>query len=222
MSSLVRSAVVRRRDEIRRAFTSDTPLPQFVVVPRFLSESIAEDVAGICQSAPYSTYCAYTPAPDSGAVYAGFCEPDEQNYYVTIHERPRMAVAQLELLESAFDAPELIMLLAELTGIDVTRLVRPAVVSCWGAGSFFEPHTDHDPHRGVRLVVSLSLTTDWKQVYGGTTVYAWRGGDAVVRVKPRFNQAVLFAPSPRSVHWVEQIAACAPGHRRFTWTASFA
>jgi 2-oxoglutarate-Fe(II)-dependent oxygenase superfamily protein len=87
------------------------------------------------------------------------------------------------------------------------------------AMSFVEAHTDHVPKQ--KLVLSLSLTEQWEESYGGTAVFAWTGLERAVRIPPRLNTAVLFVPFSGSFHWVEQISKNAPAKRRFTWTLFF-
>jgi Rps23 Pro-64 3,4-dihydroxylase Tpa1-like proline 4-hydroxylase len=142
--------------------------------------------------------------------------------YVTIHQRPRVPVPALETLKSEFEAPATLEALREMTGVEVTEMAFAPVLTAWGRGTFLEAHTDAGPKtRPTRLVISVSLTEAWSSDYGGTTVWAWTNEEPL-RLVPTSNQAVLFAPSERTRHWVEPVASHAPERARYTWTLYFA
>ena len=217
-----RRSLFSQLPELNRAFLAPVPLPQFVIVRNLLAAPLLSSVVAACERATYSTYCAYLSSTESGRAEARFVTPNEYDLYVTIHERSPDVIPEIQQLQELFSREETINAISRLTSIPLQRLVPPSVLSCWGPGSFFEAHTDYNPHRPARLVLSLSLTTQWQASYGGSTVYSWSNTDAAVRLQPRLNRGVLFVPSRQSVHWVEQVAAAAPPRRRFTWTASFA
>lgn len=220
MTTPLNPSLLKRRDEIRRGFQSDNPLPQFQVVPDFLRGSILDRVLAGCRNAQYSTFCAYCEPTDRKKVLSEFCEPREGPLYVTVHQRPTYPIRELEWLSELFNTSEALAAVADLTGISAKRC-DDGVLTCWGPETFVEAHTDYVPQRRQKLVLSLSLTEQWDHSYGGTTVFAWTGLGRAVRMPPRLNTAVLFVPFSGSFHWVEQISKNAPAKRRFTWTLFF-
>ncbi len=213
-------SVMRSRSAIRDSFHSDYPLPRFAVIPNFLRQTLIKPLVRACQQAEYATFCAYRGSKD-GEMRNEFCEPNEGFLYLSIHQRPTRPVEELVRLRHLFAEPQTIAEISEIAGIKLDRLIEPDALTCWGPESFLEGHTDHSPGSTAKLVVSLSLTTAWRATFGGTTVFAWRGLNRAVRVRPRLNTAVLFTPFSGSWHWVEQISENAPPRRRFTWTVFF-
>ena len=214
--------VLRNHGAVRRAFENDYPLPRFVIIRNFLSKDLLNTITRQCQQAQYSTYCNYSTPAAPDVVRSDFCEPNERNVYVSIHERPLEPLPALVHLSELFKKREALQFLSSLTGVRLTTVLEPDVLISWQPGAFLEPHTDHGPDKPGKLVLSLSLTTRWHSSYGGATVFAWSGLSRAVRLQPRLNTAVLFAPWSGSLHWVEQISSHAPPRHRFTWTVFFA
>jgi Rps23 Pro-64 3,4-dihydroxylase Tpa1-like proline 4-hydroxylase len=217
----INRSVLEHRQQLQQAFQADDPLPQFIVIPNFLRASLLRDVLINCRSARYSTFCAFSAAEDVNEIRNEFSEPNGDAFYLSVHERAVQPISALIRLRELLKAEETVAALSDLTGTTLTA-VTDDLLTCWGPGSFLEQHTDYVAGSKVRLVLSLSLTTRWHPSYGGTTVFAWRALDRIVRLQPRLNTAVLFVPFPGSVHSVEQVSNNAPPRRRFTWTAFFA
>jgi 2OG-Fe(II) oxygenase superfamily len=220
MTIPISTTVLQHQDDVREAFRSRDPLPEFVVIPNFLRKTILDDVSKGCESGKYSTYCSYVHPLDCHDVKSGFCEPNEKDLYVTIHHRPTHPIIAIQRLEDCFKSEDAIGALSALTGRRLSGFYH-SVLICWGRGAFIAPHNDYDPNCPAQLVLSLTLTKLWRPSYGGMTIFAWVDADRAVRFRPRLNTAVLFAPHSGSVHWVEQISDRAPPRRRFTWTAFF-
>jgi len=207
---------------IREAFVSDHPLPRFAVIPDFVQSELIDDALAGCKRAHFETYCGYSMTEDGKDMKSGYREPDESAYYVTIHKRSRTPIPEIARLKDLFRTGETIAALNALTDSGITRMLEPDVLTYWSPASFLERHTDDVPDTHLRLVLSVSLTEGWEPAYGGATLYAWSNLDRRVRLQPRLNTAVLFAPSSTSDHWVEQVSNDAPPLTRFTWTAFFA
>lgn len=220
MSLPINPFVVRRSAELRESFRSPDPLPKFMIIPNFLRRSLARDVLAGCERARYFTYCAYQP-PGSDDLQYEFREPESGPAYLSIHQRARRSIPEIDDLSERFSTTEAIEAVSALTGLKLSTVHRPTVLTCWGPQSFIGPHTDYTPGHAPRLVLSISLTRGWRRSYGGSTFFAWSGADRVVRLQPRLNTAMLFVPTARSVHWVERVAMSAPPKRRFTWIAYF-
>ena len=214
--------VLRNHAAIRRAFESDYPLARFAVIPRFLRSEWLNEISRQCQQARYSTYCDYSTPLEPDVVRGGFCQPNERDLYVSIHQRPLERLPALVQLRELFQKRETLQFLSALTGLRLTTVMEPDVLISWQPGAFLEPHTDYGRENPGKIVLSLSLTRRWHSSYGGATVFAWKGAGRAVRLQPRLNTAVLFAPWSGSLHWVEQIAPRAPERHRFTWTVFFA
>ena len=218
MNPISRS-VLRRLSVHCETFQSDYPLPNFNVIPNFLASELVRGVLPACQTARYRTFCGYSH-PNSTVVKSHFCDPNEEDTYITVHERPIHIIKALNRLHALFKKQETVDALSALTGLTLTN-VGLHVLTSWQPGSFLELHTDYDSRGAARLILSLSLTRRWRSEYGGTAVYAWKGLNRSVRITPHCNTAVLFVPFSGSNHWVEQVSPHAPHRQRFTWTIFF-
>jgi hypothetical protein len=213
--------IQRDHARLRCAFQSAEPFPRFAVIPGFLRRTVAENLRLGCEQGHYSTFCAYTLPGVDNDLRNAFCEPNENDVYVTIHKRLIEPVPAIDRFARLFEKRETIDALSLITGLRLTRAVEPGVVTYWPPSSFLEAHTDYAEESDAKLVLSISLTANWNPSYGGATAYAFSGANRSVRLQPSLNSAVLFTPFCGSWHWVEQIAESAPPLRRFTWTAFF-
>ena len=82
------------------------------------------------------------------------------------------------------------------------------------AGSVLQPHLDFsiNPKTGLQRLanVILYLNQDWHDLWGGATEMCDMDGNAVARVRPAFNRAVIWRPGDDTVHGVEPMRADAP------------
>lgn len=209
-------------DTLKERFTDEQPLPGLLVVNRLLDEVSAGMLRAACSQGDYATYCVFTKEEEPGKFQSRFTEPEEGATYVTIHHRARGPSPQLLAVRDRLASPEVIQFLNRMTGLSLSRLGQPDVLTLWEAWSFIEPHTDMGTSgEPPKLVISLSLTEGWKPEYGGRTTFAWSNAQRSITLEPRFNQAVIFAPFEGSVHWVEQLTEAAPPRTRFTWTLHY-
>ena len=217
----IHPAVLRDLDGLRARFQSGSPLPRWVTIPDFLAPEALDAALAECRLAELATFCGYLPTADASVVRNAFCEPNEDHVYVTVHERCVKPLPGLARLGEALATPSTVRALSEMTGLELSASDGD-VLTCWGPWSFIQPHDDvGDPDQPARLVISLSLTTRWDARHGGVTVWACEGTGRAVRLEPRLNNAVLFAPAPGALHWVEQVAGEAPRRTRFTWTLRY-
>jgi Rps23 Pro-64 3,4-dihydroxylase Tpa1-like proline 4-hydroxylase len=160
---------------------------------------------------------------DEGVSIANeFAEPEEDGVYVTIHQRPSQPMPALERLNLAFGSRDMVKLMAQLYGGMLSDKGHCGVLTCWGPHAFIDPHTDQGTDaEPSRIAIALSLTDGWNPDHGGKTYFQWEDGGRIVCVRPRLNNAIIFATSKDSNHWVEQISGEAPERTRFTWTFSY-
>jgi len=222
MSSLpISTEVYERWDSICEAFSSPDPLPHFVVIPNFLNPAFLAKMKSGCQNARLETFCGRIGNEDAD-IENSFSEPEENQVYVTIHQRPRDPLPELDEINDSFSSPQMVELMSKLYGARLNAQGHCGVLTSWGPHSFIEPHTDQGtPEAPSRLAIALSLTEQWRPEYGGATYFEWGDQSQMVRVQPRFNNAVLFETFSGSYHWVEQISGDAPPRTRFTWTFSY-
>lgn len=79
-----------------------------------------------------------------------------------------------------------------------------------GSDGFLGSHVDHstDPNNGLPHVLNiiLYLSTDWKENFGGATLFFDRKGNKVIsKVEYKQNRAVIFLHTPYSFHGVEKL-----------------
>ncbi len=217
------SQTLKQIEEIRKRFVDVVPLPGFAIVPNFLDPHLASSILDEALTVPYSTWCGYSPTGRPEDLRAHFCEPNEEAFYVTVHQRPTRAVRLLDEVGRAFASPDSLETLRQMTGLPITAM-RPfgsEILTRWPPGSFLDKHTDAGPpDKPTLLVISLSLTKEWRQDYGGSTVFQWDGSHGEVETWPVFNTAVLFRAHRGSTHWVNRIEDHA-SHDRFTFTLHF-
>ncbi len=221
-ASLFHPSVLARTDALRARFQEAEPLPGFLVLEQLLEPGVVATLRAACLEQEYATWCVGAPEGRPQELRSGFGEPDEEHLYVTVHQRAVKPSPALLAVRERMGSPEVLETLRQLTGLELSRLGLPDVLSCWDAYSFIEPHTDVAvPGHPPRLVISLSLTEGWRPAFGGRTTFAWANSARAVTLEPRLNQAVLFTPFDGSLHWVEQVSAEAPSRTRFTWTLHY-
>lgn len=210
-------------NEVRERFVGDLPLPDFVVVTDFLETHLASEVLREALDAPYATWCGYSLTGKEADLKAHFCEPNDQAFFVTVHQRPTRPIPLLDKIGKSFAQPEVMQALREMTGLPLNEM-RPfgsEILTRWTPGSFLNAHTDAGPkERPTQLVISLSLTANWCPDFGGSTMFKWEGSDQSIETWPLFNSAVLFRAHPGSTHWVNRVEDHARSSR-FTFTLHF-
>jgi Rps23 Pro-64 3,4-dihydroxylase Tpa1-like proline 4-hydroxylase len=119
----------------------------------------------------------------------------------------------LEEVVYAFQEPEVVELLAHISGIE-TLIPDPNLyaggISVMPKGGFMNPHIDasHDRSRQYFRVLNLLyyITPDWEAEFGGN-LELWPNGreSTPVVVHNRFNRLVLMGTTHRSLHAVSEI-----------------
>ncbi len=210
------------RHQLHEDFASREPLAGFVVIPNFLTDELFREVQEFARNVSMRRYCVYSRTGSVTDLEKGFCEPHPDFYYLTTHSRMFEWHGLPSHIERLVSSPDMIEYLSNLSGISLTGHQIPGTLTGWNAGDFLGEHCDEgDSNRPNKLVISLSLTSDWNSEYGGTTHYKWTGGKQEVVIMPTGNVATVFAPGEHSVHWVSPIAANAPTGRRYTWTLDY-
>jgi hypothetical protein len=219
--AVINPEVLRDRAALRARFQSGQPLPKWLVISDFLAPQALDIALEECRTAEMATFCSYQVTAESPVVHNGFCEPNAEHVYATVHARSVHPLPRLSRLGEALATRESVQALSEMTGLELSAQ-DGEVLTGWDPWSFFQPHDDRgNPEDLAQLVVSLSLTARWDPRYGGTTVWVCESTGGAVRLEPRLNTAVVFTPMAGSLHWVEQITEHAPSRTRFTWTLRY-
>lgn len=150
--------------------------------------------------------------------------PDDSRFiYETIYVRPlagrEMAPSVLQdmQLRSRFRSSQFHAWLQALTGtavghtgiINLKRLHRE---------HFLRWHGDGSP--GRLLCMILYLHDGWRPEYGGRLLFRHEDG-SIEAIDPLFNRAVIFDPTSRAQHAIEQMTESADGWARLNYTVWF-
>lgn len=217
----ISSGVLDSKELIRSRFQSQLPLQDFVVLKSFLPGRLAWSIYKEICTSKFSTWCGYSKTGDPDDLESGFIDPNEEWSFVTVHERPLEKIDGLDEFADSFTDPLVLKHLSNLTGLDIeSRLSTGSeILTRWRAGHFIAPHTDAGTtDKPTKLVISIALTQNWDESFGGSTHFTWGGKQEVVW--PLFNSAVLFRPHTESVHWVQEIA-CETAPDRYNFTMHF-
>jgi Rps23 Pro-64 3,4-dihydroxylase Tpa1-like proline 4-hydroxylase len=159
------------------------------------------------------------PAGEARALYDAFPAPDrmmrrrslKESKYVTA-QLDRHAAA-LEAVTFAFQAPPVLALLEQITGIAALEpdpQLYAGGLSVMVRGDFLNPHLDNSHDGGQRRYRVLNalyyLTPDWREEAGGALELWDRGLGSPPRViASRCNRLVLMETTPRSWHSVSPV-----------------
>ncbi|WP_461481388.1 2OG-Fe(II) oxygenase [Porticoccus sp.] len=221
--ALINRALITGQDDLFSLFSHPSPLRDFAVVSSFFTEQTAATLIQALGDISFSHYCVWSPSHSEHDLEKAFREPDPNYPHLTVHARPRQLNNEVfERVAKSLGSPDTLQWLSTISGRQIAYMDPRHVLTRWGPGSFLGPHLDagsaDDP---VALVLSISLTQEWRREWGGETVFAWTDSNARVTSYPKLNQAVLFAPHSGSFHWVEPIAESAPDSMRHTWTLHY-
>lgn len=213
------------REEVRLAemFLADSPLPGLAVVPSFFSDDAVAALVDAIKEIEFFRYCVWSPTNSESDLKCAFRDPDLKFSHLSIHSRPKTLYNEIFLqTATALGSPPVLEWLSTISGRKITYMDPRHVLTRWGPGDFLGPHLDAgstaDP---VALVLSISLTQDWRREWGGETIFEWEGSNIRLTSYPKANQAVFFAPHSGSYHWVEPLSETAPPDVRYTWTLHY-
>lgn len=152
-------------------------------------------------------------------IYDAFPEQGRMSFKNSIKERKHVAAQMNEhapILEEAvyaFQQPDVLAMIAEITGI---RALEPdsqlyaGGISAMVKGSYLKPHLDnsHDSNQERYRVLNLLyyVTPEWRPEYGGSLEVWDRGPSGTPRPFPAlFNRLVVMATNRISWHSVSEI-----------------
>lgn len=154
-------------------------------------------------------------------IYAAFPDPTQMAERRSIREYKKVA-AQMDqyhpLLEEiiyAFQEPEVVKLVEEITGIPEMQpdeLLYAGGISLMGKGNFLNPHLDnsHDNDRKLYRVLNLLyyVTPEWQEANGGNLELWDHGPDQPQRtIVSKFNRLALMITNRSSIHSVSKVVA---------------
>lgn len=215
--------LVQEQQQLAAMFRTESPLPGLAVVSSFFSEDAVGALVEAMPKIEFSRYCVWSPTNSEDDLRSAFREPDLRFAHLSIHTRPRV-LDNPDFLRTAeaLGSPPVLQWLSTVSGRPINYLDPRHVLTRWGPGDFLGPHLDvGSVEQPVALVLSISLTRDWRRDWGGETVFEWEGSKTRLTSYPKANQAIIFAPHRGSYHWVEPVAESAPPDRRHTWTLHY-
>jgi hypothetical protein len=205
-------------DRLRRDFEDDRPMPGLIKLESLLEESTSADAVSACQQVHFVPWYCYL---DDGKRVDRFGVPPDGLDCLAVDFRPAAPADDapfFEAVASRFSEERNRRFFSDITGVDLRGTDATWMLISWKPHTFTVAHTDQVPGRPTRLAISLSLTSEWNESFGGMTYFRWEGRDVAYKVCPRANEAIVFRPFPGSWHWVEPIAATAPANKRYTLT----
>jgi hypothetical protein len=105
--------------------------------------------------------------------------------------------------------------LSGVAGLSCDPTLHGAGAHVTDPGGWLQPHLDYALHPVLdmerRLNLVLFLNREWREGWGGAfELYDDEGREAVRRVYPAFNRAVLWEPSDVAYHGTQRVADDAP------------
>lgn len=215
--------VICSADELQRFYTSENPLKNFLNLQNFLSPQTTNALLNSLKNIKWQQHAVWSENESMTLLhsFSGKQEFCKENYYLTIHQRPTVYPKVFKSIERLMGEKEVIETLQRLTGTKISKIGTTNVLTSWNAGDFLGPHCDSGGDNPSCLIISISLTENWKSEYGGKTDFNWSGQNKIITTLPNFNQATLFTPGKHSLHWVNQISSKVPNYKRVTWTLHY-
>lgn len=156
---------------------------------------------------------------DAKALYQAFPNPSEMLPLRDLREHKYVGIQMdqfnplLEEIIYAFQAPEVVQLISEITGIEPLlpdESLYAGGISLMRQGCFLNPHLDnsHDKDRKNYRVLNLLyyVTPDWQPEYGGNLELWDQGLKRPCRIiHSKFNRLVLMATDRASWHSVSRV-----------------
>lgn len=172
-----------------------------------------------CDGVPTFAVDDLLPAEWAEEIYAAFPEKGRMQFKNSIKERKLVSAQMNEhppVLEEAvyaFQAPEVVSVVAEITGL---KALEPDAdlyaggISSMLKGGYLKPHLDnsHDAEQERYRVLNLLyyVTPGWKPEFGGSLEVWDEGPEGRPRAFPcLFNRLVVMATNQSSWHSVEEI-----------------
>ncbi len=193
-------------------------MPGLLKLEALLDEATSAAAVAACQNVRFAPWYCYLAG---GKRIDCFGVPPADLDCLAVDFRPvapREDAPFFEAIASRFSGDRNKQFFSDISGVDLSGTDATWMLISWRPTTFTVPHTDQVPGRPTRLVVSLSLTADWHESFGGITHFRWEGRNDAYTVYPRANDAIVFRPFPGSLHWVEPISLAAPANKRYSLT----
>lgn len=136
----------------------------------------------------------------------------ETNKTISLNESLPKYISQITDVLNSDKWLESLKSLTDISSLRATNVGNTLLANYHEMGSdgFLGSHVDHstDPSNGLPHVLNviLYLSSDWKENYGGATLFFnKKGNKPISKVEYKKNRAVIFLHTPYSFHGVEKL-----------------